>query len=72
MGYMADGKAAWEVIGASISDSDGIRDINCSECDYKFSLLLNLVAKKRVLPFLMLLIKTSFWILSLKLGMEKV
>lgn len=63
MGYMADGEAAWEVTGAAIPDSDCIRDINCSECDYKFSLLFDLVAKKqkkKVLPFLVLLIKTSF------------
>lgn len=61
MGYMANGEAAWEVTGAAIPDSDCIRDIDCSECDYKFSLLFDLVAKKkRVLPFLVLLIKTSF------------
>lgn len=47
MGFMADGEAAWEVTGAAISDSDCIRDINCSECDYKFSLLFDLVAKKK-------------------------
>lgn len=61
MGYMANGEAAWEVTGAAIPDSDCIRDIDYSECDYKFSLLFDLVAKKkRVLPFLVLLIKTSF------------
>lgn len=47
MGYMANGEAAWEVTGAAIPDSDCIRDIDYSECDYKFSLLFDLVAKKR-------------------------